>query len=206
MTRAWLQSVLLLSLFALSAARGLAQDKPETPLFLVARASVQDPFFQESVVLMLPLYDTEPRIVIGLIVNKPTHISLSKVFPKEKSLRDRADTVYFGGPVDTESPGAVFRAAKPAKQAFHLFDDLYVTFDSDFIVDLLKKTKNDGSVRVFLGRAQWAPEQLEGEMLLRGWYSEHAESSLIFSTAPQTVWHILFQRAEPGPVAELTIR
>ena len=37
------------------------------------------------------------------------------MFPSERSLRDRSDTVYFGGPVEIETPGAVFRAGKPAR-------------------------------------------------------------------------------------------
>jgi len=195
--------LLPLALLAWSAIGGAAQEATDKPLYLVARPELRHPFFQESVVLMLPLYDQEPRLIVGLIVNKPGRIPLGQVFPSERSLRDRSETVYFGGPVEIETPGAVFRAAKASKKAIHLYENVYLSFDRDFIVGLLKKPKPGVEVRIFLGRAQWAPEQLQDEMSLGAWYSERAESSWIFSPNSQDAWHILLQRAAPGPIAEL---
>jgi putative AlgH/UPF0301 family transcriptional regulator len=194
---------LLLGLAAIGGTGGAAQEAEDKPLYLVARPELRNPFFQESVVLMLPLHDREPRLIIGLIVNKPGRISLAQVFPSERSLRDRSDTVYFGGPVEIETPGVVFRAAKPAKKAIHLYENVYISFDRDFIVGILKKPKPGVEVRVFLGRAQWAPEQLQDEASLGAWYSERAESSWIFSPTSQDAWHILLARAAPGPIAQL---
>ena len=171
----------------------------------MARPELRNPFFQESVVLMLPLHDQEQRLIIGLIVNKPGRIHLSQVFPSERRLRDRSDTVYFGGPVEIETPGVVFRAAKASKKAIHLYENVYISFDRDFIVAMLKKPKPGVDARVFLGRAQWAPEQLQGEMSLGAWYSERAESSWIFSPTSQDSWHLLLERAQPGPIAELRV-
>jgi putative transcriptional regulator len=193
----------LLALCALGGIAGVAQDATEKALYLVARPELRNPLFQESVVLMLPLHDREPRLIIGLIVNKPGRIPLAQVFPSERSLRDRSDTVYFGGPVDVATPGAVFRAAKPSKKAIHLYENVYISFDKDFIVGMVKKPKPGESVRVFLGRAQWAPDQLQSEMIRGAWYSERAESSWIFGPASQDVWHILLDRAQPGPIAKL---
>jgi len=193
----------LLAWGAVGVSGGAVEESTDKPLYLVARPELRNPFFQESVVLMLPLHDREPRLIVGLIVNKPGRIPLGQVFPGERSLRDRSDTVYFGGPVEIETPGAVFRAAKPAKKAIHLYEDVYLSFDRDFIVGLLKKPKPGADMRVFLGRAQWAPEQLQDEMSLGAWYSERAESSWIFGPTSQDSWHILLQRAEPGPIAEL---
>lgn len=189
---------------AIGALGGAAQKATDKPLYLVARPELHNPFFQESVVLMLPLHDQEPRLIVGLIVNKPGRIPLAQVFPGERSLRDRSDAVYFGGPVEIETPGAVFRAAKPDKKAIHLYEDVYISFDRDFIVGMLKKPKPGVDMRVFLGRAQWAPEQLQDEMSLGAWYSERAESSWIFSSTSQDAWHILLQRAAPGPIAMIT--
>lgn len=194
-------ALLVLALAAWGAGRDAAQEATDKPLYLVARPELRNPFFQESVVLMLPLHDQEPRLIIGLIVNKPGRIPLSQVFPSERRLRDRTDTVYFGGPVEIETPGAVFRAAKPSKKAIHLYEDVYISFDRDLIVGMLKKPKPGADVRVFLGRAQWAPEQLQDEMTLGAWYSERAESSWIFSPTSQDCWHILLSRVESGPIA-----
>jgi len=194
-------ALLLFVLIAWGAAGGAAEEATDKPLYLVARPELRNPFFQESVVLMLPLHDQEPGLIIGLIVNKPGRIPLSQVFPGERRLRDRSDTVYFGGPVEIETPGAVFRAAKPSKKAIHLYENVYLSFDRDLIVGMLKKPKPGADVRVFLGRAQWAPEQLQDEMSLGAWYSERAESRWIFSPTSQDAWHILLERVQTGPIA-----
>lgn len=195
--------VLVLFLLALGALGGAAREATDKALYLVARPELRNPFFQESVVLMLPLHDLEPRLIVGLIVNKPGRIPLGQAFPGERSLRDRADTVFFGGPIDVETPLAVFRAAKPSKKAIHLYENVYISFDRDFIVGMLKKPKPGDEMRVFVGRAQWAPDQLQDEVSRGAWYSERAESSWIFSPTSQDVWHLLLQRAEPGPIADL---
>ena len=60
------------------------EDKPNTKLlFLVARSSILDPFFERSVVLMLPLQG-EP-IIVGLVVNKPTNGSSLRYFQKSRA-------------------------------------------------------------------------------------------------------------------------
>jgi putative transcriptional regulator len=183
---------------------GETQNGTEMSLFLVARRELSNPLFKESVVLMLPSADTD--VVVGLIVNKPTRIQLREVFPKDSALKNRSDAVYFGGPVDTEAPSALFLSSKPSKQAVHLVGDLYVSFDSDFIEGMLKKPKQARDVRLFLGRAQWAPDQLQDETLRGAWYRERAENSWIFSREPENVWHSLIGRAEPGMVARLDAR
>ena len=179
-----------------------AQDSSSEPRFLVARPGLPNVLFERSVILMMP-HDPNDDLVVGLMVNKPTHRTLAEVFPKESALRNRKDTVYFGGPVDMGTPGVVLRARKPVKKAIHVFDDVYASFDADFIVDVLKKAKPDDEVRLFLGRAQWGKIQLENEMRLHAWYSERADSSFVFSPKPEDVWRILVDREQPGPMAWL---
>ncbi|MGB9405306.1 MAG: YqgE/AlgH family protein [Candidatus Acidiferrales bacterium] len=208
MSSAALTSCLLL-LLIMTPVRA-AQDKPnkgdtETKtLLLVARPDVADPFFKESVVLMLPLsVNAGQGLVVGLIVNKPARVALSDVFPDDDALKNRSETVYFGGPVEPRAPGMVFRSNKAAKQATLLFGDVYVSFDPDFIKELLKKPEKPLDLRLFVGRAQWAPAQLQNEMVAGAWYGVPAETSLIFNSSPQYLWRKLFDRAEPSPVTEL---
>ncbi len=185
-----------------------AQDKPnkegseDQPLFLIARPELGDPIFKESVVLMFPSsVETEKGPVVGLIVNKPARIALAEIFPNEKALRNRSETTYFGGPVDTRTPSVVFRSSKAAKQATLLFGDVYVSFDPGFIEELLKKPEKTPDLRLFLGRSQWAPAQLQNEIALGAWHGLRAETSVIFSAKPEYLWRSLFERVEPGPIA-----
>lgn len=196
-----LTAIVLFAFVGIGSIGGAAQEGGDKPLFLVARRELADPLFQSSVVLMLPVSAGEP--MLGLIVNKPTQLRLREIFPKDSALRARSDTVYFGGPVSVDAPGAVFRASKPPKQAIHLIGDLYVSFDSRFIEEMLKKHESGLDVRIFAGRAQWAPDQLQDEMLRGAWYNERAESSWIFSRDSENVWRILLDREQRGPMTQL---
>src|SRR5262249_21687093 len=67
------------------------QKKPSKPdedktVFLVAKPDLKDPFFKESVVLMLPSSLVQGGgLVVGVIVNRPAKIALSTIFPEDKA-------------------------------------------------------------------------------------------------------------------------
>ena len=181
-SRAVLASCLLLVL-SMTAAH-VAQDIPDKghsgdkTLFLVARPELRDPIFKESVVLMFPSsVEVGEGLVVGLILNKPARVALSEIFPNDKVLKNRSETAYFGGPVDPRAPGVAFRSSKAAKQAALLFGDVYVSFDPDFIKELLKERGKTPDLRLFVGRSQWARAQLQNEMVEGAWYSVRAETN-----------------------------
>jgi putative transcriptional regulator len=188
-----------------------AQDKPDKgdskdkTLFLVARPEMGDPIFKESVVLMFPSsVVTVEGLVAGLIVNKPGRVALSDIFPKDNALKNRSETAYFGGPVDPQTPCVVFRSSKAVKQAALLFGDIYVSFDPDFIEELLEKPEKTPDLRLFMGRSQWVPGQLQNEMFMQAWYGVRAEMNLIFTASPENLWRNLFERAEPLNIAKVS--
>lgn len=171
-----------------------AQDIPDhTPIFLVATPDLGDPLFSQSVILMLP--NSNLPLVVGLIVNKPTQIGLAKLFPRNPALKGLAQTAFLGGPVDVETPAVVYRAGHAAHQATELFDGVYVSLDPSFAIDMFKSRPVAADVRLYLGRAQWAPEQLHGEMQEGSWYVVPAAPEVVFSAAPGQVWHTLVERA-----------
>jgi putative transcriptional regulator len=178
------------------------EDKPNTKvLFLVARSSILDPFFERSVVLMLPLQG-EP-LIVGLVVNKPTQLPLLKIFPKSPALKNRSENAFLGGPVDMEVPALAFHSRKPPKQAIPLYGDVYLSFDGKFISKVMQDPKETGELRLFMGRAQWAPAQLQGEALQGSWYSLRAEGEVIFDRDTEHLWKRLEERAEaPKSVQE----
>jgi putative AlgH/UPF0301 family transcriptional regulator len=188
-----------------------AQNKPNKgdsenkPLFLVARPGLGDPMFKESVVLMFPTSASAGEsLIVGLIVNRPARVALSEIFPDDEALKNRSDTAYFGGPVYPRAPGVVFRSSGAAKQAALLFGDVYVSFDSDFIIKLLKDPEKTPDLRLFVGRSQWAPAQLQSEMVVGAWDTVRTESNLIFRANPKYLWRRLFEQAEPAPFAKVS--
>ena len=172
------------------------QGKPDSKLlFLVARKPIVDPFFEHSVVLMVPLKGED--LVVGLIVNKPTRVPLLQLFPASSALKGHSDNAFVGGPVDMASPALVFHSSTAAKQALLLYGDVYLSFDLEFISRLMEDPQHMGVVRLFLGRAQWLPEQLEGEALRGSWYSLRAEGAVIFDRDSEHLWKRLHDRARP---------
>ncbi len=187
------------------------QDKPNKEdienktLFLVARPGLGDPMFKESVVLMFPASASAGEgLIVGLIVNRPARVALSEIFPDDEKLKNRSDTAYFGGPVFPRAPGVVFRSSSAAKQAALLFGDVYVSFDSDFIKELLKEPEKTPDLRLFVGRSQWAPAQLQNEMVVGAWDTARTETNLIFRANPKYLWRRLFEQAEPAPFAKVS--
>lgn len=189
--------LLFLSKTAVDAAQAQSDkgDSQNKTLFLVARPELPDPIFKDSVVVMFPAsVGAGNGVLVGLIVNKPARVAVSEIFPNEKTLKNRSETVCFGGPVDPQAPGVVFRSSKAVKQAALLFGDIYVSFDRDFIKELLKEPEKTPDLRLFVGVSQWGPAQLQNEMAMGAWYSVWAETNLIFSASPQSLWRKLFER------------
>ncbi len=139
---------------------------------------------------------------MGLVINKPARVPLSQFFPNDPVLKGRTEMVYLGGPIDAGSPGIIFRSPKPVKQATLLVGDVFVSFDSEFIKGFLKEPKQAQDFRLFAGRAQWTPSQLQNEVLLNAWYPVRADSSVIFSSDPQYIWRTLLELAEPTPLVK----
>jgi putative AlgH/UPF0301 family transcriptional regulator len=71
--------------------------------------------FAHSIVLVMNSLGSGP---IGIIINRPMPIPLSRLFPHIEHLAQVRDKVYFGGPVDFESMWFLFRAATLPKHAW----------------------------------------------------------------------------------------
>jgi putative transcriptional regulator len=159
--------------------------------FLVASRNMSDPVFQESVILMLP--PDEPPLVAGVIINKPTDVTLGNLLRQPVAPENRNQKVYFGGPVDITVPLLVIRTARPPKPAIRLCSDVYAIIDAHSISDVLKDSRSGNDARLFLGRAQWAQEQLRGELLEGAWSVVPLRTDLIFEHDSAKVWPILSQ-------------
>jgi len=191
-------SFLLVSIllgFLAPSARG-AQNNGNQAVFLVARRQIHDPFFEQSVVMMLPA--TGSPLIVGLIINKPTRVTLGKLFPDSPELQNRTEPAYFGGPVDVRVPSVVFHSPTAPERALHLYGDVYLTFDPDVIATAFQNSEPASIPHLFLGRAQWAPAQFKNEIQRGSWYRVRAESDLIFNANPQGLWRTLHDRAAPS--------
>jgi putative AlgH/UPF0301 family transcriptional regulator len=177
----------------LGAALAVAESSGEAAksFFLVASRDMPDPVFQQTVILMLP--PDEPPLVAGVIINKPTDLTLGNLFKQPLAMENRNQKVYFGGPVDLTTPLLVVRTTRPPKSAIKLWTDVYAVADADSISDILKDSRYGSEARLYLGKAQWAQDQLRGELLEGAWTVVPLKTDLIFDHDTAKIWPTLSQ-------------
>jgi putative transcriptional regulator len=125
---------------------------------------------------------------VGIIINRPMPVSVSRLFPDLKSLAKLHDTLYFGGPVDFGSVWFLFRAASAPEHAIQACEGVYLSADRQLLLRLLGRDKPMESLRIFVGHADWAPGQLEAEIAEHYWTLERAEMEAIFSDKAESPW------------------
>lgn len=182
-------ALILLARVAIAVAESSGADTKS--FFLVASRDMGDPVFQQTVIVMLP--PEEPPLVAGVIINKPTDVTLGKLLKQPVTPEQRNERVYFGGPVDLTSPLLLLRTRTPPKASTHLWSDVYAVSDPDSIGEVLKDSHSTDDNRLFLGRAQWAQEQLRGELLEGAWSVMPVRTDMIFERDSAKIWATLIQ-------------
>jgi putative transcriptional regulator len=182
--------VLVLALLLSAVAAPAAEAPRANGLLLVARPTLVDPNFRETVVLVTRHAGGG---AVGVVLNRPTGLRLEEAFPDQTSLKGRPDVVFLGGPVSTGTLVTVFRAPGPEAKALRVLDDVWMTLDRD-VVDRVLAT-GSREVRIHGGHAGWAPGQLEAEIAHGAWVVLDADAETIFRMDPQTMWRTLLRRA-----------
>lgn len=157
-----------------------------TAILIVAQDVVSDPNFGGSIVVVMNNIGPAP---VGLIINRPMPLSVSRFFPKLKRLSQVPDRMYFGGPV--EFPDTVWfllRAKTAPASAIRVCDGVYVSSDQKLLLQLLNRPNPMLGLRIFVGHAGWAPGQLQAEIQGGAWAPKPATAESIFNPGPQLPW------------------
>ena len=159
--------------------------------FLIAMPGLEDESFSRSVVY---LCEHSERGALGLIINKPSDITLKGLFDKvELSLR-REDLskqpVFQGGPVQTER-GFVLHEPMLADKAetdesvyastMTIPGGLEMTTSKD-VLEAMSTGAGPRRVLITLGYASWGEGQLESELAENAWLTVGADLAVIFDT------------------------
>jgi putative transcriptional regulator len=159
-----------------------------TNQFLIAMPGMTDDNFAGAVVYLCEHSD---KGALGLMINKPTDISLKNLFEKVELSLERPDLadapVYVGGPVQTERgfvlhelPGSgPFSSTLAVPGA-----GLGMTTSKD-VLEALSRGSGPHKVLVTLGYAGWGAGQLEQEIGRNGWLNVAADPDIIFDTPPE---------------------
>ena len=152
---------------------------------------LQDPLFSRSVVY---LCEHSERGALGLVINKPSEISLKGLFDKVELPLMRSDLsnapVFYGGPVQTERGfvlhEAIFKDVdKPSEPVYSstmiIPGGLEMTTSRD-VLEAISTGSGPRKVMISLGYSSWGEGQLESELIENSWLTVPADARLIFDT------------------------
>jgi putative transcriptional regulator len=175
----------LLLLCCVSWAAAADDTNPMRTILIVARDELPDPNFKDSIVLVMNHIGPAP---VGFILNRPTHVPVSRLFPDVQRLAALDDKIYFGGPVDIESVSFLFRADKRPENATEVLDGIYLSTNRELLRELLARDKPMEGLRIFVGYSGWARGQLENEIARGDWTLRPADASTIFDNKSEHPW------------------
>ncbi|MBI4829393.1 MAG: YqgE/AlgH family protein [Nitrospinae bacterium] len=159
-------------------------------MFLVASPNMADPRFQRTVIL---LADHGGPGVMGLIINRPTALDLTQLFPDFKGTAGVDSAMHYGGPVSRFLFTMLIRSGEkpPPGNAARVFDGVYFTADLSTLFEL--PAAKNLYARGYLGYAGWGPGQLEAELERGDWVLAPAKAEMVFRSAHETVWNELIE-------------
>ena len=159
--------------------------------FLVADRQLTDPNFRETVVLLI---EYSLNGAMGLVINRPSNVTLATVFPNIKELKQRKDILYVGGPVAVNQMLLLIGTNKAPDQATPVSEGVYISSSWELLERLMKKKGKGERFRLFAGYAGWAPDQLDFERSRGDWHVLKAEADMVFSQKPEELWPELIRR------------
>ncbi|HZM36310.1 MAG TPA: YqgE/AlgH family protein [Burkholderiales bacterium] len=162
----------------------------DKPVILVAKPNLHDPLYGQSVLVVAPLGAGQH---VGFIINRPTDLTLGKMFPDHAPSQKVVDPVFRGGPLE---PGLIFalvrRPTSPGGNSFEMMPGLYVAFEAP-VIDRIIENEPDRA-RFMAGLVAWRPGELRSELELGAWDVLDAEPSLTMR-GPQGLWEELVRRS-----------
>ncbi|RCX09233.1 YqgE/AlgH family protein [Extensimonas vulgaris] len=163
--------------------------------FLIAMPGVRDALFARSVVYVC---EHNERGTLGLIINKPSDITLGQLFDKLDLPLQRADLaaqpVLQGGPVQTDRGFVLHEAVHPtaAGDAQPQDETLYAStlripggLEMTTSKDVLEALSTGGGPQrllITLGYSAWGEGQLESELRENAWLTVEADLAVLFDT------------------------
>ncbi len=166
----------------------IAQDLAGGKILVASRAS-RDADFAKSVVLLVR-YDRQSAM--GLIINRPTSVPLSEVFPDFKNGQIK---VYAGGPVTT-GIRALYRSRTKPVEAVVVLTDLSMISKKTLLGELAAAGAPPSRFRVYAGYSGWTSAELKNEVSSGLWKVVPGDAGRVFDAHPETLWSRLIAGLE----------
>jgi len=169
--------------------------EPAAGRFLVARRTLDDPHFRQTVIYLLR---HGPSGTVGLIINRPSGLNLSDALSGIDGMDHESRPLFFGGPVEFNTVSMLIRNEQESRLVEHIAEDVYLSGDRSVLDRLLSEKKPDNPLHFYLGHASWQPEQLAREIRQEDWYVIDTDPAVIFSTRPESGWKRLIEKLDPS--------
>ena len=165
---------------------------------LVAGPDLLDPNFRRSVLLV---GEHGEQGAMGVILNRPSPVSVADAVPPLAELVDDDERVHVGGPVQPQAIVVLGDFSEPDEAAALVLGSI------GFLPAEIESAADVGSLgraRVFAGYAGWGPGQLESEIAEEAWIIEPALPEDVFTDEPDALWSNVLRR-KGGPFAVLAL-
>lgn len=134
---------------------------------------------------------------MGLIVNRPSSVTVAHALSEHFHLPETDDLVYVGGPVEPSALFILHNAPELDEGESPVLPGLYVG-SSPEVFERVVNSAADGNAdlqfRIYSGCAGWAPGQLEQEVDRGDWHLHPASPDLVFAEDPYEVWDCLVKK------------
>ena len=169
-----------------------AAEPVDEPVMLVAKPALRDRLYGATILIARPLGNGGH---MGFIVNKPTPVTLGKLFPDHGPSQKVTDPVYLGGPVSMEVLFVLVQGRdSPGNGAMQLTPDLHVVVERGLVDRIIEG--GAGRARFFAGTVLWAPGELRAEIDKGFWYVQDADASLVLRKSTNGMWEELVKRLQ----------
>jgi putative transcriptional regulator len=178
--------LLLVSWSSLAASQELSQ-----PVVLVATPELRDPIYGRTVLVVKPFGRDQH---LGFIVNRPTNLTLGKMFPDHGPSQKVVDPVFLGGPIDATALFAlVERPDNPGGNSIEIMPGLYAAHDASVVDTIIEA--NPDNARYVAGLVIWRPGELRRELDMGAWQTMGPDPHVALRD-PKGLWEDLVQRSE----------
>ena len=155
--------------------------------FIVATQNEMGQFFNKAVVLITK--HTQDEGAEGYILNKPlTQLTPKEIF-KERDISHLGKDFHLmrGGPVDLDR-GAILHTNDYHALDTHPLDNHLALTETQQILDDISDQLGPSHFLALIGKAAWAPGQLEEEMMGNMWILAPYSFDIVFNTADEKKW------------------
>lgn len=193
----------------LGRAPGAGQDVAAGGL-LIAMPVLADPNFDHTVVFLL---EHSPAGTMGVVLNRPSEVTLEHVLPTWASLATGSEVFHVGGPCQTDAALCLARGdlldsrldmagGREELEAVGLRPTGAGIYLADLDVEPVPSQELISDIRVFAGYAGWSAGQLAAEVAEGAWLCLPAMPDDVFTSTPATLWRGVLHR-QRGPLAIL---